>query len=63
MSRAGRRTSILLASAAVIGGLIPAAATLLNAQVRKCFLEVCSTKNGVTMCYEKEVDCPPPQPT
>jgi hypothetical protein len=42
---------------------MPAAANLLNAQVRKCFLEVCSTKNGVTICYEKEVDCPQPQPT
>lgn len=53
-----RRTLIALSSAAVVAGLVPAAAGILSAQVRKCYLEICSTKNGVTMCYEKEVDCP-----
>jgi hypothetical protein len=58
MSRPRRRTLVALASTAVIAGLAPAAVSILSAQVRKCFMEVCSTSDGVTICYEKEVPCP-----
>ena len=49
---------IALASAAVLGGLAPAAVGLLPAQVRKCYSVMCSTVDGKTTCYEKEVPCP-----
>ena len=58
MPRSGGRLVIALASAAVLGGLAPAAVGLLPAQVRKCYSVMCSTVDGKTTCYEKEVPCP-----
>lgn len=58
MERPSRRVLIAISTAAMLAGLVPATAALLSAQVRKCYLEICSTKNGVTTCYEKEVTCP-----
>lgn len=58
MSRIGRRGIIVLASAAVLAGMAPAAVQYLAAQVRKCFAETCTTIDGKTVCYEKEVPCP-----
>lgn len=58
MPRHGNRTVLALASAAVIAGMAPAAVGFLSAQVRKCFAETCTTMDGKTVCYEKEVPCP-----
>ncbi len=57
----GRRSIIALASTAVIAGMAPAAVGLVSAQVRKCYVEVCSQVDGKTVCYEKEVTCPTEQ--
>lgn len=57
MTRMTRR-SIILASAAAFAGIAPIAVGLVSAQVRKCYSLVCSTVDGVTTCYEKEVPCP-----
>ena len=53
----GRRGVVALAWTAVIAGTAPAAVSLVSAQVRKCYVEVCSTTDGKTTCYEKEVTC------
>ncbi len=53
-----RRWMIILVSAAVAGSLAPAAVGMLAAQVRKCYRVTCSTVNGETLCFEKEVECP-----
>lgn len=47
-----------LAAAALLAGLTLVAVGLVNAQVRKCYSLICSTVNGETSCYEKEVPCP-----
>jgi hypothetical protein len=52
------RRSIALVSAAAFAGIAPIAVGLVSAQVRKCYAVVCSTVDGVTTCYEKEVPCP-----
>lgn len=54
----GSRFVLALASAAVVGGLTPATVGLLSAQVRKCYSVTCSTVDGKTTCFEKEVPCP-----
>ena len=56
-----RRSIIALASTAVIAGMAPAAVGIVSAQMRKCYVEVCSTTDGKTTCYEKEVTCPTEQ--
>lgn len=58
MSLPGRRRIIALASAAVLAGMAPAAVQYLAAQVRKCYAETCTTIDGKTICYEREVPCP-----
>jgi hypothetical protein len=58
MSPTGRRNVIALAAAAVLAGMAPAAVQYLAAQVRKCYAETCTTIDGKTICYEKEVPCP-----
>ena len=59
MRRFDRRSTLVLASLGILGGLAPAAG-LLYAQIRVCYVEMCTTKNGVTICHEKEVPCPSP---
>lgn len=54
------RKTLLLTSLALAAGLAPVAAGLLNAQVRRCYIEKCSTVGNVTICSEKEVPCPAP---
>lgn len=61
MPSLSRRGIIALAWAAVIAGVAPAAVGIVSAQVRKCYVEVCSTVDGKTICYEKEVTCPTEQ--
>jgi hypothetical protein len=58
MLRINSRRRTVLAVAALVAGLAPAAVGLVNAQVRKCYSLICSTVNGETSCYEKEVPCP-----
>jgi hypothetical protein len=58
MPRPGGRFVIALASIAALATLAPAAVGLLSAQVRKCYSVTCSTVDGKTTCYEKEVPCP-----
>lgn len=54
------RRSLALVSAAALASIAPIAVGLVSAQVRKCYSVVCSTVDGVTTCYEKEVPCPDP---
>jgi hypothetical protein len=58
MPQRGHRALLALASAAVIAGMAPAGIGHLSAQVRKCFAETCTTIDGKTVCYEREVPCP-----
>jgi hypothetical protein len=58
MSPVGRRNIIALASASVLAGMAPGAVQYLVAQVRKCYAVTCTTIDGKTVCYEKEVACP-----
>lgn len=58
MPRITSRGRTSLAAAALLAGLTPVAVGLVNAQVRKCYSVTCSTVNGVTSCYETEVECP-----
>lgn len=61
MARPARHKTIALASAAVLAGMAPVAVGIVLAQVRKCYVEVCTTTaDGKTYCYEKEVECPKP---
>jgi hypothetical protein len=54
------RSRPMLAAAAVIAlGSVPAAVSLLQAQVVRCYIEVCvPTEGGGERCYQKLVDCP-----
>ena len=52
-----RRSIISLVSAAVVASLAPVAVGVVAAQVRKCYRMTCSTVNGETLCFEKEVPC------
>lgn len=58
--RSLRTLRVLIAS--FVGGVtIPLAAHLLNAQVMRCYVEVCIDKGTGQSCYEKPVPCPPHQ--
>jgi hypothetical protein len=58
MPRIARRTTLALASAAVLAGLAPVTVAMVAAQIQVCYAVTCSTVDGQTRCYEKKVPCP-----
>ena len=54
-----RSRPMLVATAVLTLGAVPAAVSLLQAQVVRCYIEVCvPAPGGGEHCYQKQVDCP-----
>ena len=58
MSKSRIRPVLVAGAVFMLGSAIPAT-RLLQAQVRKCFVETCTTIGGRIVCSEHEVPCPP----